>query len=96
VLQLTSIFSTSSSPASKQFFEEAGEVVDVRLSTFEDGSFKGYGHVEFATAEAAQKVNNQLTIFRYSDAQLSRVHLLQKIRTPHTQPSSFYLTPTGF
>nr|CAB3494467.1 unnamed protein product [Digitaria exilis] len=39
----------------KQFFEEAGEVVDVRLSTFEDGSFKGYGHVEFATAEAAQK-----------------------------------------
>jgi nucleolin len=39
----------------KQFFEEAGEVVDVRLSTFEDGSMKGYGHVEFATAEAAQK-----------------------------------------
>jgi len=39
----------------KQFFEEAGEVVDVRLSTFEDGSMRGYGHVEFATAEAAQK-----------------------------------------
>jgi len=39
----------------KQFFEEAGEVVDVRLSTYEDGSMRGYGHVEFATAEAAQK-----------------------------------------
>lgn len=53
---------------SKQFFEEAGEVVDVRLSTFEDGSFKGYGHVEFATAEAAQKVNNALTILLWDAA----------------------------
>jgi nucleolin len=33
-------------------------VVDIRLSTFEDGSFRGFGHVEFATAEAAQKVNH--------------------------------------
>lgn len=38
-------------------------MVDVRLSTFEDGSFKGYGHVEFATVEAAQKVNNLLDYF---------------------------------
>ena len=57
MLPLTSI----STSCSKQFFEEAGEVVDVRLSTYEDGSMRGYGHVEFATAEAAQKVNNLLT-----------------------------------
>ena len=57
MLPLTSI----STSCSKQFFEEAGEVVDVRLPTFEDGRMRGYGHVEFATAEAAQKVNNLLT-----------------------------------
>ncbi|CAH2036195.1 unnamed protein product [Thlaspi arvense] len=40
----------------ENFFKEAGEVVDVRFATDrEDGRFKGYGHVEFATAEAAQK-----------------------------------------
>uniref|UniRef100_A0A0D9W9M5 RRM domain-containing protein n=1 Tax=Leersia perrieri TaxID=77586 RepID=A0A0D9W9M5_9ORYZ len=39
----------------KQFFQEAGEIVDIRFSTFEDGSFRGFGHVEFATAEAAKK-----------------------------------------
>lgn len=60
LLPLTSIFHVL---YRKQFFEEAGEVVDVRLSTFEDGSFKGYGHVEFATAEAAQKVNNSTYYF---------------------------------
>ncbi|KAB2047679.1 hypothetical protein ES319_A13G064400v1 [Gossypium barbadense] len=39
----------------KNFFKDAGEVVDIRLSTDFEGNFKGYGHVEFATAEAAQK-----------------------------------------
>lgn len=47
----------------KQFFQEAGEVVDIRFSTFEDGNFRGFGHVEFATAEAAKKVNILINIF---------------------------------
>lgn len=40
----------------KEFFKEVGEVVDVRLATFEDGALRGFGHVEFASPEAAQKV----------------------------------------
>lgn len=39
-----------------EFFKNVGQVVDVRLSYFE-GTFKGYGHVEFATVEEAQKVD---------------------------------------
>jgi len=39
------------------FFKDAGEVVDVRFASDTDGRFKGFGHVEFATAEAAQKVS---------------------------------------
>nr|XP_011463446.1 PREDICTED: nucleolin 1 isoform X6 [Fragaria vesca subsp. vesca] len=38
-----------------EFFKNVGQVVDVRLSSDADGNFKGYGHVEFATAEEAQK-----------------------------------------
>lgn len=41
---------------SENFFKPAGEVVDVRFATGQDDSFRGFGHVEFATAEAAQKV----------------------------------------
>jgi nucleolin len=40
----------------REFFKEAGEVVDVRLATKDDGSLKGFGHVEFASPEAAQEV----------------------------------------
>ncbi|ESQ48039.1 hypothetical protein EUTSA_v10020940mg [Eutrema salsugineum] len=39
----------------EEFFQEAGEIVDVRFALHEDGSSKGFGHIEFATAEAAQK-----------------------------------------
>ncbi|XP_039026756.1 nucleolin 2-like isoform X2 [Hibiscus syriacus] len=39
----------------KNFFKDAGEVVEVRFSSDHEGNFKGYGHVEFATVEAAQK-----------------------------------------
>ena len=42
---------------SDDFFKDAGEVVDVRFASDPDGRFKGFGHVEFATAEAAQKVS---------------------------------------
>lgn len=46
----------------------AGEVVDVRMARADDGSFKGFGHVEFATEEAVQKVILLLLscIFSYS------------------------------
>jgi hypothetical protein len=40
----------------KEFFQEAGEVIDVRFPVLEDGRRKGFGYVEFATVEAAQKV----------------------------------------
>lgn len=39
----------------ENFFKGAGEIVDVRFSSDREGVFKGFGHVEFATAEAAQK-----------------------------------------
>ncbi|CAF2097957.1 unnamed protein product [Brassica rapa subsp. narinosa] len=40
----------------ENFFKDVGEVVDVRFAmSKDDGSFRGFGHVEFATAEQAQK-----------------------------------------
>ncbi|XP_027359730.1 nucleolin 1-like isoform X2 [Abrus precatorius] len=39
----------------EDLFKECGEIVDVRLHTDHEGRFRGFGHVEFATAEAAQK-----------------------------------------
>lgn len=42
---------------SENFFKDAGEVVDVRLASDADGRFKGFGHVEFESAEAAQNVS---------------------------------------
>ncbi|KAK9691400.1 hypothetical protein RND81_09G194800 [Saponaria officinalis] len=39
----------------REFFKVAGEVVDVRFASNAEGQFRGFGHVEFATAEAAQK-----------------------------------------
>ncbi|XP_042048761.1 nucleolin 1-like [Salvia splendens] len=39
----------------ENFFKSAGEVVDVRFAMGQDNSFRGFGHVEFATAEAAAK-----------------------------------------
>ncbi|CAN8288486.1 unnamed protein product [Cochlearia groenlandica] len=40
----------------ENFFKEAGQVVDVRFATSrDDGTFRGFGHVEFASAEEAQK-----------------------------------------
>lgn len=41
----------------ENFFKDAGEVVDVRLAVDDDGRFKGYGHVEFATPDQAQNVS---------------------------------------
>ncbi|WVZ25723.1 hypothetical protein V8G54_004267 [Vigna mungo] len=39
----------------EDLFKECGEIVDVRLHTDEEGRFRGFGHVEFATEEAALK-----------------------------------------
>ncbi|KAF8084004.1 hypothetical protein N665_0739s0003 [Sinapis alba] len=40
----------------EEFFKEAGQVVDVRFAmSKDDGSFRGFGHVEFASAAEAQK-----------------------------------------
>ncbi|KAM0960935.1 hypothetical protein ACFX13_020699 [Malus domestica] len=39
----------------RNFFKDAGEVVDVRFASDPEGKFKGFGHVEFATAEEAKK-----------------------------------------
>jgi nucleolin len=44
----------------KQFFADTAEVVDVRLGVHEDGHPKGFGHVEFATAEGAEKALNEM------------------------------------
>ncbi|GAU43021.1 hypothetical protein TSUD_12760 [Trifolium subterraneum] len=40
----------------ENLFKDCGEIVDVRLHTDREGKFKGYGHIQFATAEAAQKL----------------------------------------
>ncbi|KAI3713971.1 hypothetical protein L1987_72560 [Smallanthus sonchifolius] len=48
------------------FFKDAGEVAEVRFS-MKDGRFAGYGHVEFATPEAAKKaleLNGELFLER--------------------------------
>ncbi|XP_013638664.1 PREDICTED: nucleolin 2 isoform X6 [Brassica oleracea var. oleracea] len=39
----------------ENFFKEVGGIVDVRFASHPDGRLKGYGHFEFASAEAAQK-----------------------------------------
>ncbi|KAJ4917539.1 nucleolin 1-like [Raphanus sativus] len=40
----------------EEFFKGAGQVVDVRFAmSKDDGSFRGFGHVEFASAGEAQK-----------------------------------------
>lgn len=49
----------------ENFFKEAGEVVDVRFSSYDDGTFKGYGHVEFASPEEAQKVTSYLLFWNH-------------------------------
>ena len=42
----------------ENFFKDVGEIVDVRFAVnHEDNRFKGFGHVEFATAEEAKKVS---------------------------------------
>eukprot|EP01018_Ginkgo_biloba_P030692 Gb_32672 [translate_table: standard] len=60
-----------------QFFEDAGEVADVRLAMNDDGSLKGFGHVEFANEEAAMKCYSFLP--NCSCALLNNVWLLTRV-----------------
>ncbi|XP_022861368.1 heterogeneous nuclear ribonucleoprotein A3 homolog 1-like isoform X3 [Olea europaea var. sylvestris] len=39
----------------EEFFKDAGEIVDIRFAMNEDDTFRGFGHIEFATVEAAEK-----------------------------------------
>ncbi|XP_050232036.1 nucleolin 1-like isoform X2 [Mercurialis annua] len=39
----------------ENFFKDVGEIVDVRFALDQEQRFKGFGHVEFATAEEAQE-----------------------------------------
>lgn len=39
----------------ENIFKDCGEIVDIRLHTDREGKFKGHAHVQFATADAAQK-----------------------------------------
>ncbi|PKU71566.1 Nucleolin 2 [Dendrobium catenatum] len=40
------------------FFKMSGEVMEIRLAATEDGSFRGFGHVEFGTEAGARAVTN--------------------------------------
>nr|XP_020181580.2 nucleolin 2-like [Aegilops tauschii subsp. strangulata] len=53
--QQVSVANSKKNEVRKQFFEEAGEVIDIHFATSDDGSIKGSTHVEFATTEAAEK-----------------------------------------
>ncbi|XP_073019998.1 uncharacterized protein [Primulina eburnea] len=44
----------------ENFFKNAGEIVEVRFSMFPDNSFRGFGHVEFATAAEAEKALREM------------------------------------
>ncbi|XP_047972981.1 nucleolin 1-like isoform X2 [Salvia hispanica] len=44
----------------ENFFKAAGEVVHIRFAMNSDETFKGYGYVEFASAEAAEKALHEL------------------------------------
>jgi nucleolin len=41
---------------SKKFFSSAGDVKEVRLAVDGEGQFRGFGHVEFFSEDAANKV----------------------------------------
>ncbi|XP_058106058.1 nucleolin 1-like isoform X2 [Magnolia sinica] len=54
----------------EEFFKGAGEVVDARFASNEEGVFKGFGHVEFATEAAAHKIHfaKHINVFESSSS----------------------------
>ncbi|XP_054809986.1 nucleolin 1-like isoform X2 [Prosopis cineraria] len=52
----------------ENLFKDCGEIIDIRLATDREGRFKGFGHVEFATQEAARnalKLNGNELLRQY-------------------------------
>ncbi|XP_028766984.1 nucleolin 1 isoform X3 [Neltuma alba] len=52
----------------ENLFKDCGEIIDIRLATDREGRFKGFGHIEFATYEAAQtalKLNGSELLRQY-------------------------------
>ncbi|KAK8913664.1 Nucleolin 2 [Platanthera zijinensis] len=50
-----------------EFFKKAGDVIEVQLAAKEDGSFRGFGHVKFATVADTQRaleMNDQMFLGR--------------------------------
>ncbi|XP_050372047.1 nucleolin 1-like isoform X3 [Argentina anserina] len=73
------------------FFKDVGQVVDVRFSSDPDGRFKGFGHVEFATAEEARKaveLNGSDLLGRAVKLDMARERPERGTYTPHSGKES--------
>ncbi|KAI9169532.1 hypothetical protein LWI28_013714 [Acer negundo] len=79
----------------EHFFKDVGEVADVRFASDTDGRFKGFGHVEFATAQEASKaleLNGQMLGSRPVKLDLARE---RGAYTPGNESNSFQKGPRG-
>ncbi|KAJ6416475.1 hypothetical protein OIU84_002353, partial [Salix udensis] len=77
----------------ENFFKEAGEVADVRFALDADQRFKGFGHVEFTTAEAAQKAlnfNGKSLLGREVRLDLARERGERSSNTPYSKDNNSY------
>ncbi|XP_028222465.1 nucleolin 2-like isoform X4 [Glycine soja] len=76
----------------ENLFKPCGEVVDVRLHTDAEGRFRGFGHVEFATAEAAQKALQ----LNYTELLRCRIRVvLAPQKHKHTANRSFHVNSSN-
>ncbi|KAL2541292.1 Nucleolin 2 [Abeliophyllum distichum] len=70
----------------EDFFKDAGELVDVRFAMNQDDTFRGFGHIEFASAEAAEKAIREL----------NGKHLLgRRVRLDFTREKGSYTPHSG-
>ncbi|KAL2557626.1 heterogeneous nuclear ribonucleoprotein A3-like protein 1-like [Forsythia ovata] len=70
----------------EDFFKDAGELVDVRFAMNQDDTFRGFGHIEFASAEAAEKAIQEL----------NGKHLLgRRVRLDFTREKGSYTPHSG-
>ncbi|XP_024197202.1 nucleolin 1 isoform X3 [Rosa chinensis] len=75
----------------EEFFKDVAEVVEVRFSSDQEGQFRGYGHVEFASAEDAQKaleLNGSDLLGRAVRLDLARERGERGAYTPHSGKES--------
>ncbi|CAL5401670.1 unnamed protein product [Camellia sinensis] len=68
----------------EDFFKDAGEIVQIRFALDYEGAFKGYGHVEFATVAAAQKMGDVHIVWNagvvdFDHSKLSIITLIYKL-----------------